>query len=191
MMASFSFGYEDDYSLELYAHLFSDVNSYTIDYSYEILEAALEGRIDLSKEFHINSFVKKIKENKTFTDSRNNKRKVVIIDSDEEFEDAKVGSSCIFSSALADNKDDYQKLLDSKELDYLLGAGFDKLFTKVLTEYNCNLIVVLRNALNGVKDSIEALNHICESDAELSEAITAILSSGISFDTLLEKYNLG
>ena len=159
--------------------LFKDFKKYRgeFDYSIELIDAALEGRVDIHKHFNLFGWCKTVKEGNFQTELRRLKNQKYLIDDDEE---DKTGTK---TSALIDTRSDYEIIEDYEELEYTI-KKIRALNSEMISNIGIDLIFCMRQAIKGIPTAAQELSNVCEEYDWIAEYVQIILSSGISFEEL-------
>ena len=150
---------------------------YRSEYSYDILTAAREGRINKTIPFNLVGYETKIKVNNMLCLS---KRKRKESSYDDTIDD---DSNISLSDLIKDDKDMIEKLLEDnfyqEAIEYVLNSN--------ILQISKNLFIDLKRtflmALKGVQESIKNLKLACEKDDMLREYIESILIHGVDDET--------
>lgn len=159
--------------------LFKDLKDYRgeFDYSLELIEAALDGRIDVNKKFNLFGYCKTVREGNFQTELKRLKKQQYIIDDDNDDETG------VKVSTLVDTRSDYEIIEDNEELEYSV-KKIRALNDEIIESIGIDLIFCMRQALKGVPQAIQELADICKEYDFIAEYIQIILSSGVSFSEL-------
>lgn len=164
---------------EMLDTLFKDLKDYKgeFDYSLEIIDAALDGRIDISKKFSLFGYCKTVREGNFQTELKRLKKQQYIIDDDNDDETG------VKVSSLVDTRSDYEIIDDKEELEYSI-KKIRALNDELISTIGVDLIFCMRQALKGTHQAVQELASICEEYDFIAEYIQIILSSGVSFKEL-------
>ena len=159
--------------------LFKDLEKYhgEFDYSIELIEAALDGRIDISKPFNLFGWCKTVREGNFQTELKRLKKQEYLIEDDEE---DKTG---VKASALVSERDDYEIFEDNEELFYTV-KKVTALNNEIMSVIGIDFIFCMRKAVQGIPKAVEELTNICKEYEWLAEFVQIILSSGVPFEDL-------
>ena len=151
---------------------------YKSEYSYDILTAAMEGRIDKSKKFNIVGYENSIRiNNKLCLSKRKRKEKSYDVPISDDSDDSMI-------EFIKEPKDDISKLIDkelyNEAVNYKLGSGIYELLAK--RPIFIDLRVTLFRALQGVQEAVKNLKLACDTDNKLKDYIEAILIHGVDED---------
>ena len=149
---------------------------YKSEYSYDILTAAREGRINKNTPFNLVGYENKIRlNNKLCLTKRKRKEKSY----DDTVDD---DSNVPLSDLIKDDKDRIEELIEEgfyqEAVNYIVNSNILQI-SKVLF---INLRVTLLMALKGVQEAVKNLKIVCEKDDMLREYIEAILIHGVDED---------
>lgn len=159
--------------------LFKDVKNYSgeFDYSIELIDAALDGRINMEKEFNLFGYCKTIREGNFQTSLKYLKKHQYLIEEDDE------DSTGVKTSSLVDIHNDYEVFEDNEELSYTINK-IRTLNNQFIADAGIDLIFCIRQAVKGVPQAVDELVTICRDYSWVGEYIQIILSSGVSFESL-------
>lgn len=174
-----SFSYQQQLAGNMLDVLFKDLEKYhgEFDYSLELIEAAFDGRVDISKPFNLFGWCKTVKEGKFQEDLRRLKKEEYLLDDDE---DDKTG---VKSSSLIEKRDDYEVFEDNEEILYTV-RKVTAIQQEIVSEVGVDIIFCMRKALQGSTKAIKELQSVCERYDYIQEYVQIILASGIEFDVL-------
>lgn len=179
LMRSFSFNNDEltDDDLSLFEYLVENPE-YKSEYSYDILKAAMEGRIDYTKDFNLKAYEKKIKKNNligAYNKTKTEKSYDAPIDDD---------TNASLSDFIRDEKDLIDNLLEddfyNEAVNYILSSGIYELLVK--SSIFIDLRVTLFRALQGIPDAVRYLKLACDTDSKLKDYVEAILIHGVDED---------
>lgn len=159
--------------------LFEDYKDFRgeFDYSVELIEAALSGRINFNKPFNLFGYCKVIRDGKYQNNLKRLKRQEYIIDDDD---DEKTG---VKISSLVEERDDYDILIDTEELMFTV-KKIIALNDEIIVNTGVDLIFCMRKAVSGYPEAVSELTDLCKEYSWIAEYVQIILSSGISFEDL-------
>ena len=174
-----SFHFTQQLSGEMLDVLFKDLPNYhgEFDYSIELIEAALEGRIDIEKPFNLFGWCKTVRDGNFQTELKRLKKQEYLIEDDDE---DKTG---VKASSLVEEHDDYEVFIDNEELLYTV-KKIRALNNEIIVAMGIDLIFCMRQAVRGIPQAIMELSNICKEYTWIAEYVQIILSSGISFEEL-------
>ena len=181
LMKSISFGKEVDPQIW---DLFKDANEIgsRLDYTLEIIDAAMSGNIDLSREFELEKYINSINRTRKLEALREAK-KVVHITEDSYDDEENSGVSSDRISYFVDSTDEYEILENSFELRYAINK-FNSLQEYFLVNAKCDVKFAVRQALRGIPDSIELLKNLCNDYPVAAELLKIILGSGYTYEEI-------
>lgn len=181
LMKSVSFGNEVDSKVW---DLFKDANEIgsRLDYTLEIIDAALTGNIDFNREFELEKYINSIRRTRRLEALREAKKTVHITeDSYDDEETSGVSSDRV--SYFVDGTDEYAILEDSFELQYAIDK-FNSLQDYFMVNARCDVKYAVRQALKGIPDSIELLKNLCSDYPVAGELLRIILGSGYKYEEI-------
>lgn len=167
-----------------------DMPSLPVEHALEIVERAMEGAIDLDREFNLYGYDYAIKTGK--------KRKAIKNLSTETFIDfsgcrddkqndveSKGGVSIDVVSfqadALSDARNEFECLLDNAELQCAI-ESIKSLNEDFMVEYSIDLISLIRKAVKGIPQAVLKLKGVCDEMPCVAEQVKVVLSSGVSVE---------
>ena len=180
-----SFSYSKQLTGEMLDVLFKDLeddngnlenNPRNFDYSFELIEAAFDGRINLDKPFHLFGWIKALKNGKYQEEIDELKRRQYLTDDDEDCTGVKI-------SSIADMRDDYEDCLDKEELVYTVNKVCS-LNNEFKADIGIDFIFCMRRAVQGIPHAVDEMIKICTEYKWIAEYVKIILSSGVEFQTL-------
>lgn len=165
-------------------------SSMEIDCIEEIVTRAIEGGIDLDREFNLPAYVAAIHRN---SDRKSYRKltKETFIDFHGEREAAEDSSAMggmsidvvsYQADALSEAKSEFEMLFDNEELMYAINTVKD-LNNDFVVEYSIDLIGLIKKAVQGIPQAVVKLKEVCDSVEVVAEQVKIILSSGVSVDT--------
>lgn len=174
-----SCSFQKELSNDAWDVLFENYKNFVgeFDYGVEIIEAALDNRIDLTKPFNLFGYCKVIRENRKQEGIRSLKHNQYIVDDDEE---DKTGVSI---SSIVDPRDDYEISDDNNELAEVV-EKLKKANAEIIVVFGLDLLFCIKQAIKGTPQAVEELSKICKELDWVGEYVKIILSSGIPFSKL-------
>ena len=150
---------------------------YKSEYSYDILTAAMEGRINKNVPFNLVGYETRIRvNNKLCLSKRKKKEKSYDASDDDEYD-------MPLSNIIKDDEDMIEKLLE----DSFYQEAIDYIVNSNILQISKNLFIDLKRtflmALKGIQEAVKNLKTACEEDDMLREYIEAILIHGVDDDT--------
>ena len=150
---------------------------YRSDYSYDILTAAREGRINKTVPFNLVGYETKIRLNNKLCLSKRNKKEKSYDSPIDDDTDASL------SEFIRDEKDLIEKLLEDRfyqeAIDYIVSSNILKISKSIFIDLKRTFLM----ALKGVQEAVRNIKLACEEDDNLREYIEAILIHGVDDDT--------
>lgn len=174
-----SFNFTKQLTGDMLDTLFKDLVDYRgeFDYSLELIEAALDGRVDTTKPFNLFGWSKSVRDGSFQVELRRLKKEMYIVDDDD---DERTG---VKASSIVDVRDDYEILEDKEEVQYTVNKIL-ALNNEVMCVLGIDLIFCMQKAIEGVPQAIEELSNICKENEWIGEYVQIILASGIPFEEL-------
>jgi len=173
--------------------LFKDIEKYNgsfeIEHVEEILNSALSGDIDLTRDFNLAGYEHAIlhREYKNKCSKASKIKFISFADSPTELEgDLRSGGLTIdeasyMSQNFAEVKSDFDVFFDNEELSSAV-ASIKQLNPEFIAEFDVDLIMLLKKATCGVPQAISKLKEICSNFAVVAEQIKILLTSGVSVE---------
>lgn len=150
---------------------------YRSDYSYDILTAARDGRINKTVPFNLVGYETKIRLNNKLCLSKRNKKEKSYDSPIDDDTDASL------SEFIRDEKDLIDKLLEDRfyqeAIDYIVSSNILKISKSIFIDLKRTFLM----ALKGVQEAVRNIKLACEEDDNLREYIEAILIHGVDDDT--------
>lgn len=150
---------------------------YKSEYSYDILTAAREGRINKNVPFNLVGYETKIRLNNKLCLAKRKKKEASYDASDDDNDDMPL------SNLIKDDKDRIAELIEEgfyqEAINYILDSNILQISKRLFID----LRVTLFRALQGVQEAVNNLRLACENDDVLREYIEAILIHGVDDET--------
>lgn len=192
-MNNYSYGIHNGYNelpvevLNLFVGL-NDNPSQQIEFSCEIVEAGLAGKIDFDKQFNLAAYENAIRRNNNLAMFNKRKKEVSIDFFSDQNEDSQNTYDSISedtaSSQLAKKVHDaYEEILDSEELLFAV-ESIKGLNDDIMAVEEVDLIRCMRDAILGIDKAVETVKRISSMYPLLAENIQVVLKSGKEFDVL-------
>lgn len=149
---------------------------YKSDYSYDILTAAREGRINKNVPFNLVGYENKIRLNNKLCLAKRKKKEASYDASDDD-------DALPLSGLIKDENDMIEKLLEDsfykEAVNYVVNSNILQISKRLFVDLRVTLLM----ALKGVQEAVKNLKIACENDDMLREYIESILVHGIDEDT--------
>lgn len=176
-----------DEVLQLFMELVENPNR-QIEFASEIIDAGLQGRIDLNSSFNLGAYEATIRKNGKLNLENRKKRELYIDQSDgDDWEDVSrsggIKVDALQRDAVDEIADAYEKLILEDELQYAI-TTIKELQPILLIEEQVDLLHLLKQSLRFVPSAIEALRSLCSDYEVLAEQIKVVLESGRKFEEL-------
>ena len=195
LLRSYSFGFYNGCSEipnELLSHCFSSLvespEKHT-EYALDIILRGLQGSIDFTKDFNIDAYEATIRHNlKMNKEGRKKKESYISSDDCEEDWDAVAMNGGIkmdvLSARAAEHmRDAYDELIQEDALRFAVET-INSLREDLLIEERMDIVVVIKQALKCIPESVKMLKRVCSEYSVLAEQIQVILESGVDLDML-------
>lgn len=147
-----------------------------LDYTLEIIEAAMQGRIDFEKDFKLKEYVASIDRTKRLEGLREAKRAVHVTDVSDDEDSSGVPYP-------VDDRDDYEELENKFELQQAVDR-FNEMQNYFLVNAKCDSKLAVRQALRGIPESIELVKNLCDEYPIAADLLKIILGSGYSYEQI-------
>lgn len=192
-MRNYSFGIYNGFNelpievLNLFVGLADNPNQ-QVEFSCEIVEAGLAGKIDFSKPFNIVAYENAIRKNNSLT-ANTKRKKEVSIDFFSSSEDDNVNTYDVISEDTASNqlaskvKDAYAEIFEDDELNFAISTIVG-LNDDMMAVEEVDLIRCLKDAVLGVEKAVATIKRISNSYPVLAESIQTVLASGQEVNVL-------
>ena len=192
-MRNYSFGIYNGFNelpievLNLFVDLADNPNQ-QVEFSCEIVEAGLAGKIDFSKPFNIVAYENAIRKNNSLT-ANTKRKKEVSIDFFSNSEDDNVNTYDVISEDTASNqlaskvKDAYAERFEDDELNFAISTIVG-LNDDMMAVEEVDLIRCLKDAVLGVEKAVATIKRISNSYPVLAESIQTVLASGQEVNVL-------
>ena len=186
-MRNYSFGIYNGFNelpievLNLFVGLADNPNQ-QVEFSCEIVEAGLAGKIDFSKPFNIVAYENAIRKNNSLT-ANTKRKKEVSIDFFSNSEDDNVNTYDVISEDTASNqlaskvKDAYAEIFEDDELNFAISTIVG-LNDDMMAVEEVDLIRCLKDAVLGVEKAVATIKRISNSYPVLAESIQTVFASG-------------
>lgn len=180
LMRSFSFNNDEltDDALSLFEYLVEHPE-YKSEFSYDILTAAMEGRINNNSQFNLVGYENSIRKNNILCIYNKVKKETSYdapIDDD---------TNASMSDFIRDEKDLIDNLIEddfyNEALNFILSNDYYLVNTKDYLVLDLKLCI--SNALKGIQEAVKNLKIACEKDDILREYIESILLHGVDDET--------
>ena len=192
-MKNYSFGIYRGFNelptevLNLFVDLADNPNQ-QVEFSCEIVEAGLAGKIDFSKPFNIVAYENAIRKNNTLT-ANTKRKKEVSIDFFSNSESDNVNTYDVISEDTASNqlaskvKDAYAEIFEDDELNFAISTIVG-LNDDIMAVEEVDLIRCLKDAVLGIERAVTTIKRISNSYPILAESIQTVLASGQEVNVL-------
>lgn len=160
---------------------------YEVENVCEIVQKALEGKIDMNSEFKLKAYNETINMGKRRNAVQKMKKETFIdfFSSDEDkYTNEVTGGVTIDvvsfqADTMSEAKSDYDCILDNAELISAIN-NIKALNEDFIVEYQVDLISLIKKAVQGIPQAVVKLREICEEVSCVGEQVKIILSSGVS-----------
>lgn len=155
----------------------------TVEFTEEIINAGLEGRIDFTKVFNLDAYEFTVRNNEKMNTEKRRAKEVFIDYSSTETEkesslrNGGITMDAVAVSAVEKLSDAFEEVVDSSELSYAIET-IKSLNDDFIIENGVNLISVIKKAVEGFPQAKATLKRVCEEYSIVSEQVHIILKSG-------------
>lgn len=191
-MRNYSFGIYNGFNelptevLNLFVGLADNPNQ-QVEFSCEIVEAGLAGKIDFNKPFNLVAYENAIRKNNGLTANTKRKKEVSIdfFSSDDD----SVNTYDVISEDTASNqlackvKDAYAQIFEDDDLQFAISTIVG-LNDDIMAVEEVDLIRCLKDAVLGIERAVSTIKRISDSYPILAESIQTVLSSGQEVNVL-------
>ena len=191
-MRNYSFGIYNGFNelptevLNLFVGLADNPNQ-QVEFSCEIVEAGLAGKIDFNKPFNLVAYENAIRKNNGLTANTKRKKEVSIdfFSSDDD----NVNTYDVISEDTASNqlackvKDAYAQIFEDDDLQFAISTIVG-LNDDIMAVEEVDLIRCLKDAVLGIERAVSTIKRISDSYPVLAESIQTVLSSGQEVNVL-------
>lgn len=191
-MRNYSFGIYNGFNelptevLNLFVGLADNPNQ-QVEFSCEIVEAGLAGKIDFNKPFNLVAYENAIRKNNGLTVNTKRKKEVSIdfFSSDDD----SVNTYDVISEDTASNqlackvKDAYAQIFEDDDLQFAISTIVG-LNDDIMAVEEVDLIRCLKDAVLGIERAVSTIKRISDSYPVLAESIQTVLSSGQEVNVL-------
>lgn len=150
---------------------------YKSEYSYDILTAAREGRINKNVPFNLVGYETKISLNNKLCLAKRKKKEASYDASDDDNDDMPL------SNLIKDDKDRIEELIEEEFYQESVNYILDSNILQISKHLFIDLRITFLMALKGMQEAIKNLKLACEKDDMLREYIEAILTHGVDDET--------
>ena len=160
-----------------------------VEYVEEIIRAALNGRIALDSQFSLQSYLKKIEENKgkkALTDAQRVKH--LCFDTDDSADDEygvrdmnSVDADAVAYRNYQDMTQSFDSVVHDSDLQFAIST-IKALRTDFLILYKVDIPMLMKKALAGVPQAVTTLKQLCDESKVLAEQVRVILTANVSID---------
>ena len=166
--------------------LFSDVveKNTTVDFAYDIVNAGMEGRIDLNRDFNLAGYCYKIKSTNEMYVKPTKQKKETFISADDSDYEGTAQKGGVQLNKIKKLEESFDEIEDNSELIYAINT-IQSLQKDFLIQEGINLKVLITRAIEGVPTAIKNLKILCEDFELVGEQVKVILSSGREFSSCL------
>ena len=147
-----------------------------LDYTLEIIEAAMQGRIDLEGEFKLKEYVASIDRSRRLEGLREKKKAVHVTDISDDEEDSGVAYP-------VDSRNDFEEFENNYEFCNAVDT-FNSMQHYFMINAKCDAKLAVHQALKGVPDAVELVKNLCDEYPIAAELLEVILGSGYSYEDI-------
>lgn len=154
-----------------------------LDYTVEIIDAAMRGDIDVKRKFNLAGYIYSINEKKELENGRKRKKFLSINSSCEEVEDYGDGIPVDALTPYVEKEDAYDLFEKEQEVVYAVNE-INKMSHDILLFHNVDIKKCLLHANRGTPESISLLKKLVKDNSNVASLIEVILSSGQPLEDL-------
>lgn len=161
-----------------------------IEYVEEVVDAGLEGRIDLNRNFNLGGYLYTIHQSGEMK-KKKNCSKFSYINFSSEGEDTSSGSArqeagCIDANVVSFDvynqmKDSFEEIVEDSDLAYAIET-IKMLNEDLIVTSGIDIIVTLKRAAASVPQAMQKLAQVCKENAIIGDLVKTILSSGFTVE---------
>lgn len=156
-----------------------------VEYVQEIIDAGLDGRINLDGNFNLGGYVYAIKRNGQLSERKEMARESHInfsSDGDTRSGETRQEAGMVDANVVAykmytQMNDSFENLVEDADLRYAIET-IKSINEELVITYDVDLIVLLKKAASGVPQAVAKLKQLCDDFALVREQVKIVLSSG-------------
>lgn len=152
-----------------------------LDYTLEIIDAAMRGDINTSKKFNLGGYIYRIEKHKELERGRKKKKVLGICDSIDEYTGYEVPVDNL--TGYVDQIDEFEKIENDEEVKYAVDE-INKISSYLAINNHIDFSRCVRQALRGTPESINLLKDMVSNNPHAGNMLKIILESGREFDEL-------
>lgn len=169
-----SFSFQNDERVQEHLEIFSylvENPSYKCDFCFEIIEALVDGRIDLNQSFNLPAYANKVERILKIEKENRRKRFEYIDDADEDNQN-------MIEASISSKKDEMKNSM--LNFDYNLALKELKERRDDFLVYdNVEVFSAIKMALEGIPDAVSNLQRLCNCNNVLRRLLYVILNHGV------------
>lgn len=155
-----------------------------LDYTLEIIDAAMQGDINLNREFNLKGYIYSINQVRKHEDRRRYKKNLRInytVDDEADFGDNIQADNL---SGYVESIDEYEKIDNDSEVSYAI-SEINRMSHDIMIFHNVDIETCLSQANRGMPESINLLRKLVNDNPQVGLYIQTILASGYPLETLM------
>lgn len=155
-----------------------------LDYTLEIIDAAMQGDINLNREFNLKGYIYSINQARKHEDRRRYKKNLRInytVDDEADFGDNIQADNL---SGYVESIDEYEKIDNDSEVSYAI-SEINRMSHDIMIFHNVDIETCLSQANRGMPESINLLRKLVNDNPQVGLYIQTILASGYPLETLM------
>lgn len=155
-----------------------------LDYTLEIIDAAMQGDINLNREFNLKRYIYSINQARKHEDRRRYKKNLRInytVDDEADFGDNIQADNL---SGYVESIDEYEKIDNDSEVSYAI-SEINRMSHDIMIFHNVDIETCLSQANRGMPESINLLRKLVNDNPQVGLYIQTILASGYPLETLM------
>lgn len=149
-----------------------------LDYTLEIIDNGMSGKINLKNEFNLGSYIGHINKVKRLEGYRQAKKILNMKDGNDSSEDTwGISEENISGLDMYEDEDEYVVIEASEDVKVAV-ADLKKNYNAILVYEQVDIFICILQALKGIKESVDILLGILEKYKYLQEPVVSILEYG-------------
>lgn len=182
-----SYGFSKDIPYKVW-ELFKKANELgtQLDYTLEIIDAAMDGKVNFEKEFNLKAYINAINHSRQLENYRRAKKvKRINVNWGEPYDDENSVSEEIISGYV-EQTDEYEKLVDDDEVLFAV-SEINRMSADILIQNHLEIHTCITQALKGMPESIKLIQDLVADNPYAGELLQIILASGYSYEDLFSR----
>lgn len=172
------FGYRNEFPVKI-LEVMDFEDKMTRDNWWEIVNAAINGRIDYNSDFYQRAYVSTVKLNEKMSDEK----KWNTTEVHYKYDDTDDNSWRVNINSITSTRDAYESVEVSDEIRYAL-EDIKALQRALLYQEGINLKLILQSALEGIPTAVVKLKELCSRFQGFSSSVEVILKQQVDISAL-------